>query len=92
MRTLQLHRDGHEGYDGFAGEMPHGITFGHDAAAVRALLGEPTTSGQPTPVSGPRAMPRWDRYVLGDLVLHVEYTLEGDGIRLVSLMTVAAAP
>jgi hypothetical protein len=85
--TIQLHSDGHEGYDGYQGTMPAGLRFSDDRRAVRGRLGEPSGSGEPRSVPGLGPMPAWDRFDRPHAVLHVEYLPSGPGLRLVTVMT-----
>lgn len=86
VHTIQMHAAGHEGYEPFEGELPMGVQFSDTRDRVRHRLGVPTLMGEPTDVHSLGRMPAWDRYD-GELVsVHLEYTLEGAGVRMVSVM------
>jgi hypothetical protein len=83
--TIQLHSEGHENYSGYSGTLPDGISFSMGRERLRALLGEPSRSGEETvlPILGKK--PPWDSFHLGRLHVHVEYSPGNNSIRLVSL-------
>jgi hypothetical protein len=83
--TIQLHSEGHENYSGYFGTLPDGISFSMGRERIRALLGEPSRSGEETvlPILGKK--PPWDSFHLGRLHVHVEYSPGNNSIQLVSL-------
>jgi hypothetical protein len=86
VRTVHLHAEGHEGYVGFAGELPEGIRFDMSRAEVRSILGSPGASGEPRAVDFYGEAPAWDRFVLETAQVHVEYGPDQNSIQLVTLM------
>ena len=90
--TIHVHCDATEGMDRFAGELPHGLSRTMPQVEVRRLLGEPESSkaGLTLPVLG--AMPPWDRFVVGECVVHVSYRADEQGLSLVTLMSREVAP
>jgi hypothetical protein len=84
--AVQVHAAGHQDHSRFAGPLPAGLSFDHDRATVRRMLGRPSRSRDPAVVDPFGPMPAWDRFDEPELSLHVEYTLDGDGIRMVSLL------
>ena len=85
--TVQLYAAGKDGYSGFSHPIPGGLTFMMSRVAVRHLLGPPNSAGEATvlPILGKK--PAWDRFVLGALVIHAEYT---DDVQSVQMFTLTA--
>lgn len=83
--TVQLHAGGHEGHAAYAGPMPAGLRFAMDRAAVRARLGAPEAQGEKTKLPLLGEKPAWGRFVRNGHRLHIEYTLDGAAIRMISI-------
>ncbi len=83
--TVQLYRHGHQGFSRYAGATPGGLSFEMDRAAVRGRLGPPLDSGAEKTLPLLGRMPAWDVFHVGACRLHVEYELDGRGVRLMSL-------
>lgn len=72
--AFHLHRDGHEGYARYAGNLPNGVTFGDSESEVVRKLGEPLERGGGNifPVLN-RPVPNWSRYAVGDAALRFQF-------------------
>lgn len=83
--VIQMHGAGHEGFAQFAGDVPGGIAFAMSRSQIRQLLGTPDRHGekQKVPVLGDK--PAWDNYLIDGMRVHVEYTLTGQSVQLISL-------
>ena len=83
--AIQLHAAGHEGFSQFEGAVPGDIAFAMTRTEVRKQLGEPALYGekQSIPVLGDK--PAWDSYLLDGVRVHIEYTLQGGSVQLISL-------
>ncbi len=81
-----------EGFEPYAGPLPHGLTAAMGRDRVRSVLGPPERSGEASrlPVLGDR--PAWDRFVVAEGRLHVSYRLGSPGISMLTLMTPETAP
>lgn len=90
--SVQLFADGFQGYNGFRGELPEGVSFRDSRAEVRARLGTPSASGGGgvDPYLGPIRM--WDRFDRDAYAMHVQYSEGENSVDLISLMTFDAIP
>lgn len=87
VHTVHLYAEGHQDHRAFAGALPGRLHFGDDRASVRGRLGQPARSGESQEIHPFGRMPAWDAYDFPEAVLHVEYTLDESGIRLITLMS-----
>lgn len=85
VHTIQLYAGGHHGHSQYRGPVPAGLGFDVARESVRARLGTPDASGEPSEVHPFGPMPAWDRYDLEAVSLHLEYQLDASGIRLISI-------
>ena len=83
--SIQLHSDGHEGYAGFRGEIPYGLSFDMRRDAVRSVLGKPTESGENQSIAFLGNKNAWDRFLARGYSIHVEYNEDKTAIQLISL-------
>jgi len=83
--AVQLHAPGHEGFSGYPGPLPGGLTFDMDRDDVRNALGAPDRHGEEGAVLLLGKKPAWDSFALNGHRLHVEYAFGGRGIQLVTL-------
>jgi hypothetical protein len=81
VRSIQLYADGRDGYRGFAGVLPDGISVSDNRSAVLSRLGQPGAFGGGTVIPPFGKAPRWDRFDRRSDSLHVEYTDGGESIR-----------
>jgi hypothetical protein len=83
--TVHLHSDQHEGFAGYAAQLPGGISFRMGRSEVRQRLGTPEQSGEETvvPVLGKKAA--WDSFRVGGARVHVEYVPGNKAIGLASI-------
>jgi hypothetical protein len=89
LAAFHLHRRGHEGYEQYGGELPHGVAFGDAEADVVTKVGSPAEKGgggMSRVLKKP--IPRWLRYHVGDATL--QYQLDDDG--RVEMATLAMPP
>jgi hypothetical protein len=84
--VVQLHAEGHEGFAGYVGRIPGGITLTMSRDEIRRKLGLPKKSGEAkrVPILGQK--PAWDSYAIGSMHLHVQYSMNGSRVQLVSLI------
>jgi hypothetical protein len=59
---------------------------------VLARLGVPERSGEAVTIHGLGRQGPWDRFAVGELRVHFQYTDGGERVRLVSVMPAADAP
>jgi hypothetical protein len=83
--AVHLYSDQHDGFSGYAGELPNGLSFGMTKDEVRATFGDPDQSGPARDIHPFGMSPAWDSFVSDGRRIHVEYQLEGSGIRLVTI-------
>ncbi len=70
-----------------------GVNGASSPSAVRAQLGEPQSTGSGVKIPGLARTGSWDRFRFPPFgFLHVQYTLAGNGIAQMTLMTEAALP
>ena len=81
-----------EGFEAYAGPLPHDLDARMGRDRVRSLLGPPERSGDAIrlPVLGDK--PAWDRFQVDECLLHVSYVLGSPGISMLTLMTPESAP
>jgi len=86
--AVQLHAEGHEGYEEFRDDLPRGLQFDMSRDAARAHLGPPTSSGEGADIQPFGRTTAWDEWDLPDgLAIHCEYAHDDASIRLVSLLS-----
>jgi hypothetical protein len=90
--TIQFHAEGHQGYKGFVGELPEGISFADDRQTIHSRLGRPSASGGGTVIHFLGKVPMWDRFDTPSHSLHVQYVAGEGAVNLVSLMRPDAVP
>lgn len=91
--AVHLHSAAHDGYACYQGSLPASLNFEMSRDQVRGALGEPTLSQASfsrDPVLG--TYPPWDRFDQDHLALHLEYEFDVNSIRLITIMTMDAAP
>ena len=90
--TIHVHCEASEGTGVFTGHLPMGLSKTMTRSEVRGLLGEPESSGGEVtlPVLGSR--PAWDRFSVGEQLIHVAYRPGGPGLSLVTIMSRKVAP
>ncbi|MDM8358403.1 hypothetical protein [Pandoraea communis] len=76
--AVQLHASKHDGFGGYAGRLPGQLKFEMNREDARAWLGVPVESGKEREVLPLGKKPAWDRFRVGQIVIHVEYSI-GDG-------------
>lgn len=88
---LHLYSIGREGFHGFAGGLPAGLTMTATKTEVNERLGRPdrTGGGEVTPLGIAGV---WERYDLAQCSVHVEYQESGRHIGLVTLMAPEDTP
>lgn len=71
--AFHLHRQGHDGYAGYSGQLPNGVVLDDSEDEVLRKMGPPHSSGggsMSKVLKGP--IPRWIRYTLGNAFLHFQ--------------------
>jgi hypothetical protein len=78
LAAFHLHRDGHEGYSGYAGQLPNGVALGDPEGEVVRKMGQPAATGGGGMSSVlKRAIPRWLEYPIDDAYLHFQLAPDG---------------
>jgi hypothetical protein len=82
---FHFHREGHDGYAGYSGQLPNGVAWDDVEAEIVRKMGPPSASsgGGMRPVLK-RPMPRWLRYSLGDANLQFRFDAE-DRLEMLTL-------
>lgn len=78
LAAFHLHSDGHEGYEGYSGQLPNGLAFGDFESEVIRKMGQPLKiggGGKSHLLKG--LVPRWFWYPLGEAILHVQFDPKG---------------
>lgn len=90
--TAFLYAEPGEGFAAFPGPLPGKLPRGATRAQVRARFGTPERSGEPftSPFLGRQGA--WDRFAVGGVRVHFQYTDPEQRVRLVTVMTAADAP
>lgn len=91
-RSIFFFAEGHQGYKGFAGCLPDGVTFSDSRSDVRNRLGTPTASGEggSVPVFG--TTPAWDRFDKDAYSLHLQYADDFQSVTQVTVMRPDSVP
>jgi hypothetical protein len=92
VKSVFLHSAGYNGYQGYAGTLPKGLTFSDSREAVRARLGKPSDSGGGKFIAFFGIAPMWDRFDQDSFCLHVQYANGEKSIELVTIMGPDAVP
>lgn len=81
-----------DGFAAFPGSLPYDIPRDANRTAARHLLGKPEHSGKAVTdkIFGPQGA--WDRFAVGSVRIHFEYTNPGLQISRVTLMPEDTAP
>jgi len=83
--AFHLHREGHEGFAGYSGQLPKGVILGDPETEVLRKMGSPSsTGGGGISNALKRAIPRWSRYPLGNGFLHLQLD-PADRVEMVTL-------
>ncbi len=84
--AVYLYGEEHEGFSSYRGALLAGLELHSSREEVRGALGEPATSGEPRPDSflGPQG--GWDRFLIGKVCVHIQYTFAEPGISVVTLI------
>ncbi len=75
---FHLHREGHEGYAGYSGQLPNGVALGDAEDEVLRKMGPSVHSrggGMSKLLKGP--IPYWFRYAFGNGFLHFQLDASG---------------
>jgi len=76
LAAFHLHSSGHEGYQGYSGELPSALAFGDSDAEVLRKMGQPIkTGGGMSRFIG--AISRWSWYPIDDAILHLQFNSQG---------------
>ena len=90
--TVYFYIEPRDGFARFRGELARGLASTSAPSEVRGAFGAPERSGDPQPAGllGPSGA--WDRFVWNGLRIHFQYTLDGTGISLITVMSAEVAP
>jgi len=76
--AFHLHREGHDGYAGYVGDLPHGARLNDSEAELVRKLGQPTAAGGGGMSAVlKRPIARWIKYSIGDAVLNIQFDADG---------------
>jgi hypothetical protein len=76
--AFHLHREGHEGFAGYSGQLPNGVALGDSETELLRRMGEPIRrGGGGTSSVLKRPIPRWFWFVVGEAILHVQLDPKG---------------
>jgi hypothetical protein len=90
--TVFLYVEPAEGFEPFPGPLPGGIGRGASRAQVRARFGVPERNGVPTTIPGLGRLGAWDRFAIGAVRVHFQYTDPDERVQLITVMSAADAP
>ncbi len=90
--TAFLYAESAEGFASFPGLLPGGLPCGANRPEVRARFGVPERSGEAITISGLGRQGAWDRFEVGAIRVHFQYSEPRQRVRLVSVMAKADAP
>jgi hypothetical protein len=92
VETVFLYVEPADGFAAFSGSLPGGLQRGVTRQDVRAKFGQPERSGAPVEISGLGRQGAWDRFAVGAIRIHFQFTEPEQRIRLVTVMTAVNAP
>jgi hypothetical protein len=87
-----LYAEPAEGFVAFPGPLPGGLARGATRRQVLERFGLPERSGEATTIAGLGPQGAWDRFAVGDVRIHFQYTAVGELVQLVSVMAADVAP
>ena len=90
--TAVLYAEPAEGFVAFPDSLPGKLPRGATRRDVIARFGQPERCGEATTITGLGPQGAWDRFAVGDLRIHFQYTVAGELVRLVSVMASDVAP
>jgi hypothetical protein len=90
--TVVLYAEPAEGFAAFAGRLPGDLARGATRRQVLDQFGAPERSSEPMTIAALGPQGAWDRFAVGDVRIHFQYTVVGEVIRLVSIMAADVAP
>ena len=92
VNTVFLYAAPAEGFEPFRGSLPGGLTAQATRQEVLRRFGIPERSGEAVTIPGLGRQGAWDRFVVGSVCVHFQYTEPEERIHLVSLMVAGKAP
>jgi hypothetical protein len=90
--SVFLYAEPTDGYTAFPGPYPCGVDHGSTRAKVRQLLGKPERSGKAFKDRILGQQGAWDRFAVGTIRIHFQYTNPGLRVSLITMMTETDAP
>jgi len=81
-----------DGFQAFSGSLPGGLSGQATRRDVLARFGIPSRSGAPVIIAGLGRPAAWDRFEIGKVCVHFQYTESEQRIRLVSVLVAGRAP
>lgn len=81
-----------KGFEAFPGPLPGGLSRWATRSEVRARFGVPERKGDAVTIPGLGRQGAWDRFDVGTVHVHFQYTEPEQRIRLVTIMAPADAP
>jgi hypothetical protein len=90
--TAHVYAKPSEGFDQFPSPLPGALPSTATREEVIARFGPPERSGAPMTISGLRRKGPWDRFHLGPIYIHFQYSESGGSIEMVTLMHESFVP
>ncbi len=90
--TAFLYAEPADGFVAFPRPLPGGLPRGATRAQVRSRFGAPERSGEPVTIAGLGKQGAWDRFAVGGVRVHFQYSESDQRVQLVSIMAAADAP
>lgn len=90
--TVFLYAVPAEGFEPFRGPLPGDLSARATRQEVLRRFSIPERSGEASTIPGLGRQGAWDRFVVGSVCVHFQYTEPEERIRLVSLMVAGKAP
>jgi hypothetical protein len=90
--TAFVYAEPDEGFSAFPWPLPGGLSRGATRSEVRTRFGVPERSGEAVTVPALGRQGPWDRFAVGAVRVHFQYTEPEQRVRRVTIMAVADAP
>jgi hypothetical protein len=90
--NVAIYAEPAEGFAAFSAPLPGGLARGSTRKEVRARFGAPERSGEAATIAGLGRQGAWDRFAVGEVRVHFQYTEPDQRVRLVSVMAADVAP
>ena len=76
--AFHMHREGHEGFAGYPGQLPNGVALGDSETELLRKMGKPIrTEGDGASSLLDQPVPRWFWFAMGAAILHFQLDASG---------------